>query len=136
MKPASNKAVILFDGVCNLCNSSVQFVIKHDKKQHFVFAALQSDVARELLLQYPKKIIKKDSIILLKNNNIYTESTAALLIAKEFGGFWKIFQVFWIVPKYFRDMIYRFVAKNRYRWFGKRDVCMIPTEKMIDRFIL
>ena len=136
MKLASNKAVILFDGVCNLCNSSVQFVLKHDKKQHFVFAALQSDVAKELLLHYPKEIIKKDSIILIQNKKTYTESTAALLIAKEFTGFCKVFQFFWIIPKHIRDILYRFIAKNRYRWFGKREVCMIPDKSVMDRFKL
>jgi len=135
MKSANNKAIILFDGVCNLCNSSVQFVLKHDKKQHFVFAALQSDVARELLLQYPKEIIEKDSINLIENRKIHTESTAALLILKEFGGVWYVLQFFWIIPKSIRDILYHFIAKNRYRWFGKREVCMIPDENEKDRFI-
>ncbi|HIP48891.1 MAG TPA: thiol-disulfide oxidoreductase DCC family protein [Lutibacter sp.] len=136
MKPVSDKAIILFDGVCNLCNSSVQFVLKHDKKQNFVFAALQSDVARELLLHYPKEIIEKDSIILIQNKKIHTESTAALLIAKEFTGLWKGFQFFWIFPKFLRDFVYRIIAKNRYKWFGKKKACMIPDKSVMDRFKL
>jgi len=135
MKATTKKAIIFFDGVCNLCNSSVQFVLKHDKKHHFVFAALQSDVARDILLQYPTKITKKDSILLIQNNKIYSESTAALLIAKQFTGFWKVLQIFWIVPKFIRDSFYQFIAKNRYRWFGKKDVCMIPSMKIKNRFL-
>ena len=135
MKPAPKKAIILFDGVCNLCNTSIQFVLKHDKKHHFIFAALQSDVARDILLQYPTKITEKDSILLILNNKIYAESTAALLIAKQFNGFWKILQVFWIVPKFIRDVIYRFTAKYRYHWFGKKDVCMVPDENIKQYFL-
>lgn len=135
MKLASNKAIIVFDGVCNLCNSSVQLILKHDIKHHFVFAALQSDVARDILLHYPEKITKKDSILLIQDNKIYSESTAALLIAKEFNGLWKLLQVFWVVPKFIRDLIYRFIAKNRYLWFGKKEVCMVPTKENLSRFL-
>lgn len=131
MKSVSDKAIILFDGVCNLCNTSVLFVLKHDKKKHFVFATLQSDVARELLLHYPKEIVEKDSILLIQNNRVYTESTAALLIAKEFSGIWVLLQFFWIVPKLIRDLIYQFIAKNRYRWFGKNDSCNVATNQIV-----
>ena len=136
MKPKTEKAIILFDGVCNLCNSSVQFVIKRDKKHHFVFAALQSDVARDILLHYPTKITKKDSILLLQDKQLYSESTAALEIAKQFSGFWKLLQIFWIIPKFARDYIYGMIAKNRYKWFGKRDSCMIPNKEISKRFLL
>lgn len=135
MEPEINKAIIFFDGVCNLCNSSVQFVIKHDKKHHFVFAALQSDVARDILLQYPTKITKKDSILLLQNNQLYSESTAVLYIAKHLTGFWKVFQVFWIVPSFIRDPLYRYIAKKRYNWFGKRDSCMTPSKEIQEKFL-
>lgn len=135
MKSASNKAIVLFDGVCNLCNSSVLFILKYDKGQHFVFTTLQSDVARELLLHYPKEIMEKDSILLIKNNSVYTESTAALLIAKEFSGIWTLLQFFWIVPKFIRDFVYGFIAKNRYKWFGKKDNCSIPTKKNKNLFL-
>jgi len=135
MKPFPTQAIILFDGVCNLCNASVQFVLKHDTNHHFVFAALQSDVARDILLHYPEKITKKDSILVIENQHIYSESTAALLIAKRFTGFWKVLQVFWIVPKFMRDFAYQFIAKNRYRWFGKKDVCMVPTKEIEHRFL-
>lgn len=135
MKPKTDKAIIFFDGVCNLCNSSVQFVLKRDKKHHFVFAALQSDVARDILLQYPTKITEKDSILLLQDKKLYAESTAALLIAKQFSGIWKLLQGFWIVPKFARDFIYRWIAKNRYKWFGKRETCMIPSKEISQRFL-
>jgi len=135
MKPTTDKAIIFFDGVCNLCNSSVRFVIKHDKKDHFIFAALQSDVARDILLQYPTEITKKDSILLLQNNQLYSESTAALHIAKQFSGFWKVLQIFWLVPEFIRDALYRAVAKKRYRWFGKRNICMMPSKKNSKKFL-
>ena len=135
MKPTINKAIIIFDGVCNLCNSSVQFILKQDKKHHFVFVVLQSDVARDILLQYPTKITEKDSILLIQEHKIYSESTAALLIARQFTGFWKVLQVFWIVPKFIRNPIYRFIARNRYSWFGKQDVCIIPDKNLINRFL-
>ncbi len=135
MKPPRDQAVILFDGVCNLCHASVLFIIKHDKKKSFVFAALQSDVASELLLHFPKEIIQKDSIILAQNNKIYTESTAALRIAKELTGFWIIIQVFWIFPKFIRDYLYKVVAKNRYYWFGKKENCMVPNNAIKNRFL-
>ncbi len=135
MEPDIDKAIIFFDGVCNLCNSSVQFIIKHDKKHHFVFAALQSDVARDILLHYPTKITKKDSILLLQNNQLYSESSAVLRILKQFSLFWYGFQLFWIVPKFLRDIIYRFIAKNRYSWFGKRSSCMVPTKDILKKFL-
>ena len=135
MEPDIDKAIIFFDGVCNLCNSSVQFIIKHDKKHRFVFAALQSDVARDILLHYPTKITKKDSILLLQDNQLYSESSAALRILKQFSPFWYVFQIFWIVPKFIRDSIYRFIAKNRYSWFGKRSSCMVPTKDILKKFL-
>jgi predicted DCC family thiol-disulfide oxidoreductase YuxK len=135
MKSATNKAIILFDGVCNLCSTSVQFILKHNKKHHFIFATLQSDVARDILLHYPTKITKKDSILLIQNNKIYTESTAVLLIAKKFTGFWKLLQIFWIIPKFIRDILYRFIAKNRYRWFREKNVCIIPDKSVKNRFL-
>ncbi len=135
MKPTTNKAVILFDSVCNLYNISLQFVLKHNKKHHFVFAALQSDVARDILLQYPVKITEKDSILLIHNHKNYSESTVALLIARQFTRFWKLLQVFWIILKFIRNPIYQFIAKNRYRWFGKKDVCMISHKNVANRFL-
>ena len=115
-----NKSILLFDGVCNLCNASVNFIIKHDKKAHFKFASLQSDAAKELLLQYKAKKIKMDSIILIENGTFYKKSTAALIISKKLNGGFKILYVFIIIPTFIRDWVYNYIAKNRYKWFGKK----------------
>ncbi|MBK5208156.1 MAG: thiol-disulfide oxidoreductase DCC family protein [Flavobacteriaceae bacterium] len=129
-----NKSIILFDGVCNLCNASVNFVIKHDKKKHFLFASLQSDAAKEILLQFNLKNLTIDTVFLVENNKIYDKSTAALKIAKHLGGGFKTFYLFFIVPKFLRDWIYNFVANHRYQWFGKRESCMIPSPELKNRF--
>jgi predicted DCC family thiol-disulfide oxidoreductase YuxK len=130
-----NKSIVFFDGVCNLCNSSVQIILKYDKKQYFYFASLQSDVAKEVLLQFPKEIIAMDSIILWDKGTIYTESNAVLKIAHHLGGFWYLTQLMWIFPPFIRNRVYRFIARNRYSWFGKRDQCMIPDENLTSRFL-
>lgn len=130
-----NKSIILFDGVCNLCNSSVNFIIKHDTKKRFVFASLQSDAAKEILLQFPLKKNKIDSVILIQNGNIYEKSTAALLISKQLRGICKIAISFIIIPKYFRDTVYDWIAKNRYNWFGKKKRCVVPSADIKDRFL-
>lgn len=130
--------IILFDGVCNLCNSSVQFVLKYDKKNRFLFTSLQSDAAKELLLQYKvnKKIIYDlNSIVLLKNDSVYVESDAILHIIKEFNYPLKIMYYFKYIPKIIRDFIYKIISKNRYKWFGKRDKCMMPSEAIKNKFI-
>jgi len=136
MIPLKNTSIILFDGFCNLCNTSVQFVLKHDTKKHFLLASLQSDAATKILLQLNKKSFKKfDSIVLIENEQLYFKSTAALKIAKNLGGFIKLLYVFIIVPTQIRDYIYDFIAKNRYKWFGKKDKCMIPDKKISNRFL-
>ncbi|WP_372769019.1 thiol-disulfide oxidoreductase DCC family protein [Lutibacter sp.] len=130
-----NKSIILFDGVCNLCNASVNFVIRHDKKGQFLFASFQSDAAKEILLQYNLKNLKIDTIILIEGNEVYYKSTAALLIAKHLEGRFKLLFGFIIVPKFLRDWIYSFISNHRYNWFGKRGSCMIPSLKLKNRFI-
>ncbi|AWX46199.1 Alpha-N-acetylgalactosaminidase [Flagellimonas maritima] len=130
------KKIILFDGVCNLCNSSIQFVIKRDKKDIFRYAALQSQVGQKLIDERAIDISKVDSIILVEPGvAYYTKSDAALNIAKSFGGVWKIVNVFTWIPKSFRDAVYNFVARNRYRWFGQKDACMIPTPELRAKFL-
>lgn len=129
------KPIILFDGVCNLCNSSVQFVIKRDKKEQFLFASLQSDYAKENL---PKELSSNSalqSIVLKEKDTIKTKSSAALAIAKRLSGLWSMLYIFIIVPKFLRDWVYDIIAKNRYKWFGKKDQCMIPLSEWKDRFI-
>ena len=130
-----NKSIILFDGVCNLCNNSVQFIIKRDKKQRFLFSSLQSDAAQDILLQFQLKNSDFDSIIFIENGKVYQKSTAILKISKYLSGIWKLSYGFIIIPKFIRDTVYTFIAKNRYKWFGKRDVCMIPSKGLKLRFL-
>lgn len=125
--------IIFFDGVCNLCNSSVRFIIKRDKKAHFKFATLQSVKTHELLKPFGN--IHEDSVLYLKNGTLYKNSTAALQIARKLDGLWPLLFVFIIVPTFLRDAVYSWIAKNRYRWFGKRQVCMIPDKELMGRFL-
>lgn len=129
-----SKAIILFDGVCNLCNSSVQFIIKHDKAAYFNFASLQSDFGGQLkeTKQIPDNV---DSIILMENGKVYMQSSAILRIARNLDGVWKLAAAALIIPRPIRDMVYRYVAKNRYRWFGKQDQCMLPSPELKERFL-
>jgi predicted DCC family thiol-disulfide oxidoreductase YuxK len=130
-----NNAIILFDGICNFCNSSVNFIIKRDKKNYFLFSSLQSVYSQNFLTKnnFPKNNF--DSIILIENNKLYQKSTAALKIAKQLKGLWKLSYVFIIIPPFIRDFFYDSIAKNRYKWFGKKDVCMIPDEKIKRKFL-
>ena len=136
MEFPNDKKVILFDGVCNLCNNSVLFVIKRDKKDVFVFASLQSELGQRFIEERGIDTKKTDSIILLDPGvAYYTKSTAALKIGKEFGGAWKFLGVFEWIPTSIRDFFYDIIAKNRYAWFGKRDSCMIPTPQLQEKFL-
>jgi predicted DCC family thiol-disulfide oxidoreductase YuxK len=128
------ESVILFDGVCNLCNAWVQFVIQRDPQARFAFAPLSSEPANELLRER-RAMVTSDSIILVEKDGIYDQSTAALRIARRLAGPWALAAVFLIVPTFLRDAVYRLIARNRYRWFGRRDVCMIPTPELRARFL-
>ncbi|MEQ8424591.1 MAG: thiol-disulfide oxidoreductase DCC family protein [Cyclobacteriaceae bacterium] len=130
-----SKAIILFDGVCNLCNGSVQFIIKRDPKRKFSFAALQASFGQAQLKRLGVSDESLESIVLLKDGRFYQRSNAVLEIAKMLGGLWPIFYVFKIVPTFIRDWIYKWIATNRYRWFGKKDQCMIPTPDLKSRFL-
>lgn len=131
-----NKKLILFDGVCNLCNDSVLKVIKYDKKNSFVFTALQSETGKKVTNYLNIDITKIDSIILYEPGISYDiKSTAALKVMKHFGGIWQITQIGLIFPEYLRNHIYDFIAKNRYRWFGKKESCMIPTPELKAKFL-
>lgn len=130
------KHILLFDGVCNLCNASVQFVLRRDKKENFLFAPLQSPIAEKLLAGNSNYITDLHSIVLIKNGEIFDESSAALYTAKELSAGWPLLYYLFIWwPKSIRDAIYRFVAKRRYKWFGKRDACSIPDKNYQDRFL-
>jgi predicted DCC family thiol-disulfide oxidoreductase YuxK len=135
MNNIKGKSIVLFDGVCNLCNSSVNFIIKHDSKQHFIFASLQSDVAKTLLLQYELKKYNLNTILLIENGIVYEKSTAVLKILKHLNNGIHLLYGFIIVPKMIRDWVYNVIAKNRYTWFGKKNSCMIPSKENLDRFI-
>jgi predicted DCC family thiol-disulfide oxidoreductase YuxK len=126
--------IILFDGVCNFCESSVQFIIKRDPKGHFHFASLQSDVGQKLLKEFnaPEGI---DSIILIENGQTFVKSSAALRISKQLSGFWKLFYSLRIIPVGIRDYMYDIIAKNRYKWFGKKESCMLPSDDIRKRFL-
>ncbi|MEO8770764.1 MAG: thiol-disulfide oxidoreductase DCC family protein [Ferruginibacter sp.] len=131
----STQSIILFDGVCNLCNSSVQYVIKHDPYATFTFASLQGEHGQQLLKQFNLPLNDLNSFVLIKNNKVYTRSTAALKVAKELKGAIKLLYGFIIVPRFARDAVYKLIAKNRYKWFGKKDECMIPTQSLKERFL-
>lgn len=131
-----NKKIILFDGVCNLCNASVQFVIKHDKKDLFRFVALQSDLGAAIIRHIGIDQKNIDSVILYEPGVAYFyKSSAALEIAKHFGGFFNFATLFRIVPAFLRNPIYDYVAKNRYKWYGKNESCMIPTPELKSKFL-
>ena len=130
-----NKKIILFDGVCNLCNGSVVFIIKRDKKDVFRFAAIQSEEGQKLVEDYQIDTTKVDSILLLDGKNYYAKSTAALTIARYLKGGYPLLYGFMILPAFFRNWIYDIIARNRYKWFGKKESCMIPTPELKGKFI-
>lgn len=126
---------ILFDGVCNLCNSSVNFVIDRDTKNQFKFASLQSEFGQEQVQRLGEDPGQLNSIVLIEGDRFYRKSTAALRIARRLSGGWPLLFAFVIIPPFLRDMAYDFIAKNRYRWFGKEDTCRIPTPELSHRFL-
>ncbi len=129
-----NQKVVFFDGVCHLCNGSIQFLLKYNSRKDLLFAPLQSDIAIESLGQYGKKELG-DSIIYVKNGKVYSESTAALQLAGELMFPISILKVFLILPQFIRNGVYRWIARNRYSWFGKYDSCMIPGPEVSHRFL-
>ena len=128
-------SIILFDGVCNFCNSAVNFAIKRDKKNHLKFTPLQSDVAQKLLFDNNLRLDDLRTFVLIENSKIYTQSTAALRVFRQLDGLWPLMYGFMIVPRFIRDGIYNWISKNRYRWFGKKETCMIPTAGVRARFL-
>lgn len=132
-----HKKLILFDGVCNLCNSSVQYVIKHDKKGMFMFAPLQSKIGKQIREEFSIDTNKVDSIILYnpEKSKINYKSRAALKVASQLGFPTNILSVFLIIPSFISNWVYDYIAKNRYKWYGKKDACMIPTPELKSRFL-
>jgi predicted DCC family thiol-disulfide oxidoreductase YuxK len=133
--PMDTRPVVLFDGVCNLCNRAVQFIIKRDKKKQFRFAALQGKGGNDLLKKFDLPANLFNSFILVEGDKVYTRSTAALRVAKKLSGGWKLLYGLMIVPRFIRNAVYNVIAKNRYKWFGKRNECMIPAPGLKERFL-
>ncbi len=127
--------IILFDGICNLCNGAVQFVIRHDREANFRFASLQSETGQRLLAEHQLQQADFNSFVLIDENQIFTKSTAALRVAKKLPGVISLLGGFIFVPSFIRDSVYDLIAKNRYRWFGKKDACMLPTPGLAERFL-
>ena len=130
------KKIILFDGVCNLCSSAVQFVIDHDKKDIFRFASLQSEIGKKLLLERDFNTEDLKSIVLIEPGvAYYQKSTAALEISKDLSGAYSLLKHFLFIPESLRDGIYNFIARRRYKWYGKKEACMIPTPELKKKFL-
>ena len=136
IKLPKNKQLILFDGICNLCNTSVNYIIKNDKKDMFRFAALQSEIGQKIVIEFNIDSKKTDSIVLFsEEQKLSYKSTAALKIAKHLSFPLNTLVVFFIVPPFIRNWVYDYIAKNRYKWYGKREECMVPTVELRNKFI-
>jgi predicted DCC family thiol-disulfide oxidoreductase YuxK len=127
--------IVLFDGVCNFCNYWVNFALKHDKKKILKFSPLQGKIAKELLPKFHFNPESINSVIFIDNGKAYTQSSASLRICKYMDGGWKLFYGFIIIPKFIRDFFYNIIARNRYKWWGKKESCMIPTPELKERFL-
>ena len=129
---------VLFDGVCNFCNASIHFVIDRDRSGKFVFASIQSDKGQQLLKTYHKDYNRLDlrSVVLIKNGKVYEKSDAVLQIVRELDGGWPLLYVFTVVPRVIRDGVYNWIARNRYRWFGRQEACRLPTPELRRRFLV
>jgi predicted DCC family thiol-disulfide oxidoreductase YuxK len=135
MTTSSEKFIVLFDGVCNLCSSSVQFILKRDQKDQFLFGSLQGTYGQEMLKKFGLPQNEFNSFMLVEGEKLYTKSSGALRMLKHLGGGWKLLYAFIIVPKFIRDAVYNFIAHNRYRWFGKKEECWLPRPEWRSRFI-
>ena len=127
--------LVLFDGVCNFCNYWVNFAIKHDKKQVLRFAPLQGETAKKILPLFNISTTALSSVIFIHKGKAYTQSSAALQICRHLNGGWKLFYGFYIIPKFMRDFVYNIIARNRYKWFGKKETCMVPSEDVKNLFL-
>ena len=134
-KSDMNHPVLLFDGVCNVCNEYVQFILKRDSKGFFRFASLQSDAGKAILRKYNLPTDTIDTVVMIENQIAYTRSDVGIRMTRYMGGLWPLLYGLIIIPKAIRDAIYNWIAKNRYKWFGKKESCMIPNPKWRDRFL-
>jgi predicted DCC family thiol-disulfide oxidoreductase YuxK len=131
----NNKPIVLFDGICNYCNYWVNFAVRRDSKQKLLFTPLQGETAKRLLPQYNISPTALSSVILIDKEKAYTQSTAALRMSRYLDGGWKLLYGLIIIPKPIRDFFYNIIARNRYKWYGKRDECMVPSPELRDRFL-
>jgi predicted DCC family thiol-disulfide oxidoreductase YuxK len=131
----SKQAIVLFDGVCNYCNRWVNFIIRHDKKDHFRFAPLQSPAAEELLRRHNIPAVDLNTFVLIENDRPYFRTTAGLRILKKLNGLYPLLYALIIVPPFIRNVAYRIISKNRYKWWGKRESCMMPDEQVRRKFL-
>lgn len=132
---SSEQTILLFDGVCNLCHSLVTFVIRHDPHGNFRFASLQGNAGRILLKKFNLPSDDLDSFIYIAGDQYFAKSTAALKVCRDLGGLWQLLYPLILVPEPIRDIVYQWIAKNRYQWFGKKEACMIPSPDLKHRFL-
>jgi predicted DCC family thiol-disulfide oxidoreductase YuxK len=130
-----SKPIVLFDGVCNLCNRAVQFILRHDKQKKFLFGSLQGKTGQELLGKFNLPTQQLNSFVLIEDDKAYTRSTAVLRMLKKLGGRWSLLYAFIIIPAFIRNGTYNWIARNRYKWFGKKEECWIPTAELKERFL-
>lgn len=135
MPEGASPIIVLFDGVCNLCNSSVQFILRRDHSRRFVFASLQSPAGQKLLQQFGLPQDQFNSFVLIENDKVYTRSSGALRVLRHLGKGWQLLYSLIIVPKPFRDVVYNWIARNRYKWFGRQEACWVPTPDLKKRFL-
>lgn len=132
---SQTKSIVFFDGVCNLCNASIDFIIKRDRQNQFLVGALQDGFSKEVLSKYQVKEDYLDSLVLLEEGEIFYKSTAALKIARNLSGLWPVFYPLIFLPNWLRDPVYDFIGKNRYRWFGKKNTCRIASPEEKSKFL-
>jgi predicted DCC family thiol-disulfide oxidoreductase YuxK len=132
---SGTRQIVLFDGVCNLCNGFVNFIIRHDRNAHFRFAPIQADSAKRLIAEFQIDPQKADSVIYVRHDKAYLHSTAALYILKDMGFPWNFASVLFIFPKFMLDPFYKIISKVRYKIFGKRESCMVPAKEVLERFL-
>lgn len=131
----TDQAIIIIDGVCNLCEYSVRFIVKNDRQARFTFVSAQSESGKALQRLYGVDTLQDGTVILLKNDQLYVKSDAALEIAKDLDGLWRFLHILKIIPKSVRDFAYSIISKNRYRWFGKKSECLLPDNSIKERFL-
>lgn len=132
---SQSKSIIFFDGVCNLCNASIDFIIRNDKNDQFLVGALQDDFSKKILSKFDVKDDYLDSLVLIQDSKVFYRSTAALKISKHLAGLWPIFYPLLILPKWLRDPVYDWIGKNRYKWFGKKNTCRLPKPEERAKFL-